>query len=163
MIMELATSPHAERDFCSSFWLLEFTEAGQTYENHWHGFVGTDVSVLGFHHHFPRAPHPSDHFKLMKMGIHGFVRSCWNMNWESDASSRGWKMLSVETSCLKKTSYCYHKRHEIKWSLPSSRLLSRMSTNSMVRFVTEPTWNNLVRIKPVPFTGQFLKLMSFAT
>ena len=56
------TSPHAERAFRSSVWLRDFTEAGHTYESHWHGFVGTDLSVVGFHHHFPRPRmiHPLD-------------------------------------------------------------------------------------------------------
>ena len=72
------TSPQ----FRSSVWLLDFTEAGHTYESHWHGFVGTDLSVVGFHHHFPRAPHPLDH--------HRTCRQCfWNDGWA--ARRCGWR------------------------------------------------------------------------
>ena len=74
------TSPHAERAFRSSVWLLDFTEAGHTYESHWHGFVGTDLSVVGFHHHFPRAQDPLDHHRTRlhhRVIISFSYRSCF--------------------------------------------------------------------------------------
>ena len=67
------TSPHAERAFRSSVWLLDFTEAGHTYESHWHGFVGTDLSVVGFHPHFPRPRMPSFPYEVFTSSCYHFV------------------------------------------------------------------------------------------